>query len=538
MILERLEKQLKEITQKMSQVYPEAVLIEEPPSSVEADFSTNLAMQLAKQSKGNPRELAEQIKTELQKGEGIEKVEIAGPGFLNISLNDSFYLESLNPHEIFQTPTPQKINLEFISANPTGPLHIGNARGGPIGETIGRALEKIGHTVTREFVVNDIGGQANQFAASVLHFYLQHFGKESTFPEKGYPGQYIQDLAKEIVEADGEKYLNLPEGEQKEAMRQVAIRLMTAKIKTTTEKMGINFDRFFAQSELHENGLSTRILKELQQNDATLEKDGATWLASGQLEDDRETVLVKSTGEYTYFLDDIAYHYDKLVERGFDKAIVLMGANHFGHIPRMKAGLQAIKINPDRYEGSLYQQVQLKVDGQAVKMAKREGNFVTADEVLEQVPRDVFSYFLLSKGAETHLDFDLQLAKDTSEKNPVYYIQYAHARICSLLELAKEKNLVPAKPGQTEFAKEERALIAWLDKYNLVIQEVAETYRTHLFPAYAYELATRFHHFYAHQRIITDNIAESTKRLYLCQLTANTLKDVLSLMNITAFEKM
>ncbi|MBU6389628.1 arginine--tRNA ligase, partial [Patescibacteria group bacterium] len=363
-IIEReIQTVLERSAARLGYEYPSGVLIEEPPAEVSADISTNIAMRIARERKENPRALAERLReTILREGESvIDSVEVAGPGFLNLVLNHTLYEKVLQNHTTAIEPksNPEKVLVEFVSANPTGPLHIGNARGGPIGETIARLLEKMGDTVAREFYVNDIGNQANLFAASVLHYYLAHFGQESLFPEKGYPAEYVRELAEEIVAEEGERYLRLSGDEQREAIRQTAIKRMVEKMEATCNRMGISFDRWFWQSELATSGLSKDTLGKLTDRRATVEKDGAVWLKSGISEDDRESVLVRSDGTYTYFLDDLAYHWDKLAVRHFDRTVVLLGANHFGHIPRMKAGLKGMGLDPARYEGVMYQYVQI-----------------------------------------------------------------------------------------------------------------------------------------------------------------------------------
>jgi arginyl-tRNA synthetase len=507
------------------------------------DIATNIALLLAKAQGANPRQLAESLAERLRQDGGVTSVEVAGPGFLNISLTDGWYVGASG--HLPQLPEEQRRHyiVEYISANPTGPLHIGNARGGPIGETICRVLQAVGHTVEREFYINDIGGQANLVAESVFHYYCKGFNKEYPFPENGYPAPYIQDIAQELAGMYGEKYVSLANSQDKlpgivwDRFRPVVIETMVKKLADTSQKMGIHFDQWFSQSWTQQRGLSQEALKLLKEKGNVFEKDGATWLKCGQEEEDRETVLIKSDGSATYFLDDLGYHLDKLVKRGAHQAIVVLGANHFGHIPRMKSGLSAMGIDPARYEGVLYQQVQLKENGQAIKMSKREGNFVTADEVLDEVPLMVFNYFMLSKGNESHIDFDLNLAKDTSEKNPVYYVQYAHARIRSVLKLAEERG-IQAQPLTGPFSKEERSLIYWLDHFPAVVEEVMQTYRVNLITGYVYELATRYHVLYAHQRIIGDDQSKSGQLTELSRLTAERIQGVLDLLNITALDHM
>jgi len=534
-----LEELLRQVCQQLEYTYPEGVIIAEPPVHIGGDFSVNIAMVLAKIAGTAPRAIAEEFKEKLAQFEEIGSVEVAGPGFLNIQMADSSYLHALHTDTTNIPPAaqPKKISVEYVSANPSGPVHIGNARGGPIGETVVRVLQALGNSVFREFYVNDIGGQANKFSASVLHYYLEYFQVPSVFPDKGYPAPYVKELGEEIAKTEGDAISKLPAEERVEAMRPLAIQYMLNQIKQTTDHMGIHYDRWFFQSSVVQSGRSLKVLERLKANNATMEKEGAIWLKSGILEGDRETVLLKSDGTTGYFLDDIAYHEEKFLEQGFDTAIVMLGANHSGHIPRMRAGIQGIGIDPERYQGVMYQYVQLKEGEETRRMAKREGTFVTADQVLQEVPLEVFNFFMLSKANETHLDFDLQLAKDTSEKNPIYYIQYAHARICSVLARAKE-GVVGELPQHYEFSPEERRLLIWLERFAPTVQEIGDTFRTHILPHYLHELASRYHHFYAYKRIVTDNTAETAVRVRLSELTAATLRKGLDLLNITALEKM
>jgi arginyl-tRNA synthetase len=533
-----LEALIAQVLSELGYEYPADTLVTEPPHHVEADFAVNVALQVAKATKGNPREIAQAVHDKLMATNQFSKIEIAGPGFLNLSLEDGLYRQTfaeLQAAPLLQKGESKKVVVEYISANPTGPLHIGNARGGPIGETISRTLEALGTTVHRDFYVNDVGGQASKFARSVLHFYKLKFGVESEAPEGGYPEHVVAELVEAVAQQEGDSILKLPADQQEEAMRKVAIDLQVSKIQATADRMGITFDTWSLQSELLSSGRSAATLAILEEKHSTIEKDGAIWLKSGIQEDDRETVLVKSDKTTTYFLDDIAFYRMKLDEWENDYGVCVLGANHFGHIPRMQAGMAGIGIDPNRYKGTLYQQVQLKEGTEKIKMSKREGNFVTADQVLDEIPRDVFTWFMLSKAAETHLDFDLQLAKDTSEKNPIYYVQYAHARIHSVLAKAGEPAEQPAEPS---FNREERALLRHVAAFPSVVVEVATSFRTHLLPTYLYELATRYHHFYAHHRVMSDNAAEASVRIALSKLTAQTLREGLQLMNIEAQDHM
>lgn len=519
---------------------PEEVSIGVPPAGIAHDVATNIALLLARQAQTSPRAVAEKLKETLERHPDIQAVEIAGPGFINLTFAPAWYgriLQALRPEDPIGSDKGS-CSVEYISANPTGPVHIGNARGGPLGETLARVFTKLGYQVSREFYINDIGGQANKFASSVLYHYRRHYGQEATFPEGGYPGAYIEEIAGEVVRRYGEEILSHREPEQVEAMRGKAIQVMVESIRHTTERMGIHFDVWYPQSQLQASGLSAQTLATLTERGAVFEKEGAKWLKSGVLEDDRETVLVKSDGTPTYFLDDIAYHLDKLVTRNQETAFVVLGPGHHAHIPRMQAGLAALGLRPEQYQGIVYQHVQLKRDGVTVKMAKREGNFVTADEVLDLVPRDVFTYFMVSKNNDSHLDFDLALAQDTSEKNPVYYIQYAYARISSVLAKAPADWKAHVETSAWDLSEPARQLLMWLVSYQDVVREVGEHFRVNQLATYAYELATKYHKWYASERIITDDPVLTAERLQLCELSARTLKDVLGLLNVSAPERM
>lgn len=537
MLTSLLRAELAAACQSLGCELPGSVSISEAPAHANAEYATNVALVLAKSLGRSPRDIAEQIAASLQTSDLVDFVEVAGAGFLNMVLTDAAYTARLHAMaqdvlEPVRLPRElrQNLNVEYVSANPSGPLHIGNARGGPLGEAICRLLEAQGHVVTRDFYVNDIGGQADRFAASVLHFYAAELGEERDFPEDGYRGDYVKELAAAIAADKGRSILD--DANPVEAMRQEAIACMVDQIRATTDRIGITFDRWYWQHELHDEGLIERALTLLREHGATLEKDGALWLKSGVRDDDRETVLVKSNGTTTYFLDDLAYHLDKLLLRQADRAIVLLGADHSGHPPRMRAGLQAMGLRAEQYDAVVYQYVQLKVDGQVVGMSKREGTMVTAEQVLNEVPRDVFTYFMISKANETHVDFDLELAKDTSEKNPVYSIQYAHARICSLLEKAGEAGDLPAK---YKWFSAEIALLKQLDRFSEVVALAAQEYRVNLVAQYLADLAASYHHFYAQHRVVQAEHGEARAvRLRLSLQTKATLAAGLHLLNIEA----
>jgi arginyl-tRNA synthetase len=467
-------------------------------------------------------------------------VAVAGPGFLNITFHDQWYIQAVQDwasQPVLGKPVekPEKIVVEYVSANPSGPMHIGNLRGGPIGETLARVLAARGHEVTRDFYINDIGGQADLFAQSVLHFIRLHAGRDSVLPEKGYPAPYVEEVAHAVEEAFQDR-LDEPESDILPAVRVAAVGVIVAGMRATCERLGIHFDTWSAQSELVTSGRSSRMLELLKERGTTVDRDGAIWLASGIQDDDRESVLVKSDGNGTYFLDDLAFYQMKLEEWGNVRGVCVLGGNHSGHIPRMQAGLQAAGINPERYQAVLYQQVQLIENGQVRTMSKRAGTFVMADELLDELPRDVVTWFMVSKANESHLDFDLTLAKDTSDTNPVYSVQYAHARICSLL--SQSVGEVTAQPYNGEVTADERALLRHLAVFPELLQEVAMTFRTNLIPTYLVELAARYHRFYAHHRILGEEPSLSAFRLQLSARVAETVRTGLGLINVSAPERM
>lgn len=549
MIFKQILRLVEDIITQLGYQVPEGLLAVEPPAHAGGDVSVNAPMLLAKGAGKSPRVIAEEISVALQSNAYIDEVSIAGPGFLNIVLSNAFYLDiakqlSAGDETRFASslllPESERknISVEYVSANPSGPLHIGNARGGPLGEAISRVLSARGHNVTREFYVNNIGGQANRFAASVLHFYALQFGREAAFPEDGYQGDYVKELASNLAAAHGDTLIQGDEAAWVENMRKAAIGKMVENTKAVVERMGISFDLWFWENTLQEKGGITECLTLLEEHGATVKNDGALWLKAGFQDDDRETVLVKSDGSTTYFTNDLAYHLDKLKHRNNDIAVCLLGADHSGHPPRMRAGMVAMGLQAIQYQAVVYQYVQLKKDGKTLDMSKRTGKFVSAAEVLDEVPRDVFVYFMVSKANETHVDFDLQLAKDTSEKNPVYSIQYAHARVASLISRAATQNLYPGDVSG-DLSETERRLVRQLSAFPTIVGEAAESYRINLLCQYLQELAARYHQFYAQNRVVDPGAVEaSTSRLALSELTRKTIKLGLNLLNISAPESL
>ncbi len=525
--------------------------LEQAPKPEMGDFATNVAMVIAGTEKKSPRDIAEKIKLELEKYEEIIKVEIAGPGFINITLSPDIYLAELakiieQKENYGRTKIGQgkKVNVEYISANPTGPLHVGNARGGPIGEALANLFDFRGYSVSREFYVNDIGGQADRFGKSLSYWYEIKSHPDLVFPEDGYPGEYIRDISEEVQTKNSETIKRLTtSGERVAFFRDEGIKKIIEGIKSDVALLNIKFDIWSYQSKIEESRKSDGIIQSLKNKSATVEKDGALWFKNPGDEnlEDKESVLIKSDGQLTYFADDIAYHQDK-IDHGFDKLIDIWGANHSGHVPRMKGALSALGFDDQNMEIVLYQYIRLKQSGQSVKMGKRFGNFVTLREIIEAgVSADAFKYFILSQNLNTPFDFDLELAADTSEKNPVFYIKYAHARICSILE--KDRGRGTRDEGRTDYSQlkndKELALIKELVKFPEIIEEIAANFQIQALPHFVYKTAGIFHDFYSTCRVIDAESKELEQaRLSLILATKYVLKNSLAILGIEAPEHM
>jgi len=494
------------------------------------DYSSNAAMILGKARGKNPRELAEKLAAELSKNDMFEKVEIAGPGFINFKIalpylqnKISEIIEAGDMYGNSDLGKDLKINVEFISANPTGPLTLGNGRGGYAGDVLANILESFGAKVEREYYINDRGVQILALGHSVL--------RDS---EAVYKGSYIDEIAPQIKS-------KIPE----EAGSEAVTILMEESIKKTIAKMGIKFNRWFRETDLHK-GPVEEILGKLKSDKLTYEKDGATWLKSTEFGDDKDRVIITKEGEFTYFASDIAYHWDK-IRRGYNILIDFWGADHHGYVGRMQAAIEILKKEED-WSGELKimiaQLVRLMSKGQEVKMSKRAGTYVTIDELIDEVGPDVTRFFFLERAMNTHMDFDLDLAKEQSQKNPVYYVQYAYARIHSIL--AKFQSVCSANvkfqinDQNINLLKEdaEKALIKELIKLPDIIIETAEDYQTQRLPYYATELANKFHNFYEHCKVISENENLTAARIELIKATQIVLKKTLDLMGISAPEKM
>ena len=507
------------------------------------DITTNAALILSKELAQQPRALAQEIQQHFAH-EWIERIEIAGPGFINIFLTQEAFHHSAR--QLFQgnqdffkldTHAPRyNYNIEFVSANPTGPLHIGHGRGGIIGDVLGNVLHFLGHIVTKEFYINDAGSQIQKLGMSFKIRCQQLCGVEVTLPEDAYHGDYLIALAQACVEKHGREVLDRPDS----FFAQYAKEHLLHQLQDTLKEYGITFDVWFSEKTLHENGAIEHALDTLKKNGHIYEKDGATWFASTAFGDDKDRVLRKSSGELTYVSADIAYLNNK-VNRGFNKLVMVLGQDHHSYVIRLKAAMQALGYNPADLDIILYQLVTLKESGQLLRMSKRTGRIVTLEDVIETVGTDVARFFYLNRKADAHLDFDIELALKKTEENPVYYIQYAYVRIASILEKAA---LQPEFSGITAadavfISDAEKVLIKKIVSLTTTLNAISRHYQTHTLTYYTLELAQLFHSYYgAHKVIDQAHIAQSRGRLLTITILKNTIKLCLDLLGISSPERM
>ena len=523
--------------------------VEIPNDKSHGDFSCNAALVSAKCLKQNPRSLAALIvENAVLEGTVFEKIELAGPGFLNFFVSKDWFagtvnavLEEKEDYGKTNDGAGKRVLVEFVSANPTGPMHIGNARGGALGDCLASLLEYAGYYVEREFYVNDAGNQINKFALSLDIRYRQHFGDSVEMPEDSYHGHDIIEHVENFVKIHGDKYVNSNEEERRQALVDYALPINIKGLEEDLLKYRIKYDTWFKESTLHNDGSVTEIIELLKEKGYTYEQDGALWFKSSELGDDKDRVLIRANGVPTYSVPDIAYHYNKLVKRGFDIAIDVLGADHHGYIPRMRAALTALGVDASRLDVVIMQMVRLVRNGETVKLSKRSGKAITLSTLLDEIPMDAARFFFNLRDPNTHFEFDLDLAIEESSKNPVYYVQYAHARICRILEKQKEEgnecgHIPDDKLVYTESAEIE--LIRHLASLPEVISEGAKTYNPSVITRYLVELAQYFHKFYDACPIkgTEEHILQS--RLSLCTATKIVLKNLLDLLKVEAPEKM
>ncbi len=529
----------------------EMVYLEVPKDKQHGDFACNIAMLLAKALRMPPRKIAEAIAAEIEAGGEIEKIEVAGAGFIN------FYLSNARLYEVIRAIEEKgsdygkidmgkgkKVMVEFVSANPTGPMHMGNARGGALGDCMASVLEYAGYEVTREFYVNDAGNQIEKFGKSLEARYIQELKGEDAveFPEDGYHGDDIREHAKAFIAMEGDKYLETSSEDRKKALVAYALEKNVDALKSDLGKYRIFYDVWFRESELHKSGKVDEAIKRLTEAGYTYEEDGAIWLNCEKMGLEKNEVLVRQNGIPTYFAADIAYHINKLETRGYDLVIDVWGADHHGHVARMKAALDAVGINPDKFEVSLMQLVRLTRDGEAVRMSKRTGKAITLTDLLDDVSIDAARFIFNMRMAGSHLDFDLDLAVKQDSENPVYYVQYAHARICSIIRLLAEegiavKNFDEICP-EVLVKDEELELLKKLSELPEEIRAAAESREPAKITRYVIDLASAFHTFYNSCRVKAEDEKLMAARLKVCDSVRIVIEGVLKMLKIEAPEKM
>ncbi len=524
------------------------VILETPKDKTHGDYSTNMAMQLARVAKKAPRMIADAIIENFSKENvSIDKIEIAGPGFINFYLNNSYMtdliptiLEAGEQYGESKVGKGEKIQVEFVSANPTGNLHLGHARGAAVGDSLCNILAKAGYDVSREYYINDAGNQINNLAYSVEARYFQALGKDAQMPEDGYHGQDIIEIGQELAKEYGDKFVHEDAQVRFDFFREYGLKYEMEKLKQDLKDFRVSFDVWYSETSLYENGKIDEALQVLRDRGHIYEHEGATWFRSTELGDDKDRVLIKQDGSYTYLTPDIAYHRDKL-ERGFETLINIWGADHHGYIPRMKAAIEALGHNRDQLEVEIIQLVHLFKDGEKMKMSKRTGKAVTMRDLVEEVGLDATRYFFAMRSADTHLDFDLDLAVSQSNENPVYYAQYAHARICSILRQGKEQGM--SLEGDLDLSlistEKEFEVLKKLGDFPSVIAEAAEKRLPHRITNYIFDLASTFHSFYNAEKVLDQEQLERSKaRLALVQAVRITLQNALQLIGVSAPEKM
>ncbi|HSM01449.1 MAG TPA: arginine--tRNA ligase [Acidimicrobiia bacterium] len=523
-------------------------VVERPRDREHGDWATNVALVAAKPAQMPPREVAEVVRSHLPEIPHVVGVDVAGPGFLNFRVGHSWYEEVLRVaavggpgHAGSDAGASERIQVEFVSSNPNGPLHIGHGRGGVIGDVICRTLEYVGHPVVREYYYNDAGVQMDRFAASLEARYLQSRGQEVEFPEDGYHGAYIEEWAAEMREESGDTLADLAPDERRSAIRRWGLGRAMRDIEETLELARIEFDVWISETDLHEEGAVAAAIDDLRSRGQVYEADGATWFRTTAFGDEKDRVLVKSDGTFTYIAPDVAYHREKF-ERGFDRVINIWGADHHGYVPRMKAAVEALGYDPARLEIVINQMININRGGEPVRMSTRAGEFITFREVLEEVGTDATRYHLAAYSPDTAIGFDLEAAKAQSMDNPVYYLQYAHARMASLERFAAEQGVVRPPLDEVELGvldhPAEIALLREADRFGEEVLESANRRAPHRLAAYGYDFATAFHRFYTDCRIVTDDPAVTHARLWLVEASKSVMAGVLGLLGLTAPESM
>jgi arginyl-tRNA synthetase len=530
---------------------PDAVpapTLERPRLAEHGDWATNVALVLAKAAKAPPRTVAETMVAHLETPDWVAGVEVAGPGFVNVRLARRWF-EGLVRRIVTAGPAfgtidlggGERVNVEFISANPTGPLHVGNARLAPTGDALANLLAATGHKVEREYYFNDAGSQIDLLGASVEAAYLRLLGRPVEPPADGYQGGYVVELAEALRSEEGERLADLPVGERRARITDWSYRRMLAEIKQTLARLGVEFDVWFSERTLHESGAIADTVEELRQRGLVEDRDGATWLRTSQFGDDKDRPLIRSNGTPTYFGADAAYYRDKR-RRGFDRLVFLWGADHHGYIPRLRAVARAFGDPDDTTEFIIGQLVSLVRAGEPVRMSKRAGDIVTVDELLDEVGKDAFRYTMLRYSVDAPIEFDIEAVTRQSMDNPVYYVQYAHARIASVIRQAAEVGFVATPLEEADLGllehPMEAALLRQLAAYEELVVVASRQRAPHRLTRYAEDLAAAFHRFYGDCRVLSDDQRLSSARWWLCQATRQVLANTLAMIGVDAPERM
>lgn len=523
-------------------------VLELPKDKQHGDYATNIAMQLTRIARKNPRQIAEQIVDAIDKeAASIAKIEIAGPGFINFYMDNSYLtnvvgqvIEAGNTYGRTDAGKGKKVQVEFVSANPTGSLHLGHARGAAFGDALCNVLDLAGYAVSREYYINDAGNQIVNLARSIEARYFQALGEERDMPEDGYYGQDIIEFGKELAAKDGDKYAKMSEEERFTFFRNWGRDKELEKIKTDLADFRVKFDEWFSETSLYETNEVERIVGVLREKGYVYDEDGATWLRSTDFGDDKNRVLIKQDGSYTYLTPDIAYHQNKF-NRGFDQLINIWGADHHGYIPRMKAAMQCLGYDADQLVVLINQMVSLYQGGEKVKMSKRTGKAVTMRDLMEEVGTDATRYFFTMRSQDAHLDFDMDLAVSKSNENPVFYVQYAHARICSIFRQAAEQG-IEIDLSKADFSgmtsEKEIDLLKHIGEFPQEVAGAAEALAPHRIVRYVHELAALLHSFYNAERVITEDAGLTQARLALMKAVQTTIANALCLIGVSAPERM
>ncbi len=522
------------------------IAIERPQKAEHGDYATSFPLRLARSAGMEPLEIAGCIKEYITAIPEVAEIAIAPPGFINFTLGGGWLTQQVSSiladgkgYGSIDTGGGKRVQIEFVSVNPTGPLHVGHGRGAILGSTLANILGVAGFSIEKEYYINDSGNQIEAFNRSLYARYRQAFNADVEMPAEGYFGNYMLELAEEIKKEHGDCFLKLPPAEGEAQIGKLGLERMIGRIKQDLEMLRVDFDVWFSEKSLYDNGQYDKVLSLLSKGKHLAEKESAVWFVSTALGEDKDNVVIRSDGSPTYFASDIAYHYNKFIERGFDRVIDIWGADHQGHVSRMKAIVGALGIDPQRLEVIISQMVTLRRGGELVKISKRSGELITLREVVEEVGADACRFFFLARSADSQMDFDLELAKKETQDNPVYYVQYAHARIASILQLAQEKGINFNDGDISRLTTEaELALIRRMLLLPEIIELVSKTLEPHHLAYYAQELATSFHSFYKQCRVVSSDEALCKARLKLVSAAKTVLCNTLHLMGMTAPDNM